>query len=265
MRLHCGDCLPFVAGLPAESVDMVLTSPPYGDMRSYDGAPPFTHAHFQALATELFRVVKAGGVVVWVCGDKTKRGDKSGDSFRQALHFKDVGFALSDTMIFAKKNPFPTDTTYRYYAAHEFMFVLVKGPRPATFNALTEPSAQRLNRRRDRRGDTTVTAGAPRRGPPERVRHNIWHYSTTGRNMTADDVAHPAMFPEQLAVDHVLSWSREGDVVLDPFAGVGTTGKAALLHNRDFVGCDVNPGYIAQCERRLSPGELDRYRAELAA
>lgn len=238
--------------MPDGFVDMVLTSPPYDDLRTYNGY----EWDFECLAYELFRVVKDGGVVVWVVNDKTIDGDESGTSFRQALFFKKVGFKLWDTMIFAKSNPIPGDFGDRYRGVFEYMFCFSKG-KPAVFNPIHEASKNpgkpfdqfRLERegRNYYRGSEPIVANETRRAA------NIFYYSV---GMNCGDFGafkHPAVFPEQLAKDQILSWSNEGDLVFDPFMGSGTTAKAAHLLGRRWIGSEISSEYVALANERLAP------------
>src|SRR5690606_30988780 len=199
---------------------------------------------FEGIARELYRVTKPGGVVVWVVGDATVKGSETGTSFRQALYFKDVcGFNLHDTMVYAKNSYMPL-THNRYEQAFEYMFVLSKG-RPNRWNPKMVPCITAGTKRQ--------RAGAKQREKSyaERVRNeattvadikqaaNIFTYDV-GKN---DKTQHNAPFPEQLAADHIASWSNPGDVVLDPFLGSGTTGKMAVLADRDFIGIEISDEY----------------------
>ena len=94
-----GDCLEIMPTLADKSVDLTVTSPPYDNLRTYNGNSQFD---FEGIAKELFRVTKDGGVVVWVVGDANINGSETGTSFRQALYFKEIGFNLHDTMIYQK-------------------------------------------------------------------------------------------------------------------------------------------------------------------
>lgn len=246
-----GDCVEVMRGMEADSINLTVTSPPYDNIRDYKG---FSF-DFESLAKELLRVTKQGGVVVWVVGDQTIDGDETGTSFKQALFFKEVGFKLHDTMIYDKgKVVFPDSN--RYHPCFEYMFVLSKGS-PKTFN----PIADRINkypierkrssfRQKDGSIQSKETDGTPERG----VRYNIWQYPNGYMQTTKDEYAfdHPAMFPEALARDHILSWSNEGDTVLDPFLGSGTTLKMAKLANRNGIGIELSPEYIEIAKARLA-------------
>jgi len=237
-----------------ESVDLVVTSPPYDDLRTYDGF----HFDFPAVAAQLARVLKPGGVIVWIVGDATIKGSETGTSFRQALHFRDVcGLNLHDTMIYEKSGiAFPDHV--RYYQAFEFMFVFSKG-KPKNF----APIADRVNRTagqkvtgrcRQRDGSLKRKSGTGNLTKANGRRWNVWRYATGWMKSTADRAAyeHPAIFPEKLAADHIVSWSRAGDVVLDPFLGSGTTGKMALQLGRQFIGCELSSKYFEIARTRIA-------------
>lgn len=254
-QLHQGDCLEIMRLFEPDSIDLTVTSPPYDDLRTYNGYS----FDFENIARELYRITKPGGVVVWVVGDATVKGSETGTSFRQALFFKDVcGFSLHDTMIYHKDNPPPVGGANRYYQAFEYMFVLSKGaPR---LNAI---EAQRRNKWNDKRTTRfrAVTRNADGEFEKKQVPikevvkiQNVWTYVVSGGASATDRLAyqHPAIFPESLARDHILSWSNEGDTVFDPFTGSGTTGKMAVLHRRKFIGCEISAEYLEIARRRIS-------------
>lgn len=235
--------------LPSESIDMVLTSPPYDDLRDYGG-----HSwDFEGIAAELERVVKPGGVIVWVVGDSTKDGSETGESFRQALGFMELGLRLHDTMIYSTNKPPMVGP--RYQASFEFMFVISKGA-PKTFNPIKERSkwagASTSSTRYDKAGTLT---GRRREVQDEKVKGNIWHY-LSGATSADSNPGHPAVFPSSLAKDHISSWTQPGDVVLDPFMGSGTTAEAAVELSRDFVGFEINPEYYELWKKRTAQGML---------
>lgn len=240
VTLYEGDCVDVMRRYIAdESIDLTVTSPPYDNLRIYNG---FTW-DFEATAHELYRVTKPGGVVVWVVADATVNGSETGTSFKQALYFKDVvGFTLHDTMIYAKLNPLPKNHR-RYEQQFEYMFVLSKG-RPKTFNPLMEPcktAGKTISTGLKYDSSTHRTRLANKLGPTktEKIRFNIWYYPV--RNHVK---GHNATFPEALAADHIVSWSNPGDVIFDPFMGSGTTGKMAVKLGRKFVGIEISRQYI---------------------
>jgi len=259
--LH-GDCLELMKDIPDKSVDLTITSPPYDNLRSYNGnISQWSFAKFRGIAKELYRVTKQGGVVVWVVGDATVKGSETGTSFRQALFFMECGFRLHDTMIYAKNNPVPL-THNRYEQQFEYMFVLSKG-KPKVFNGIREPSMYAGEKRhREYKAREYSSEGVRSRDEwttvkDTRLRRNIWNYSVGNGNVTTDRIAykHPAIFPEQLANDHIISWSNEGDTVLDPFMGSGTTGKMALLNSRNFIGIELDATYFEIAKQRINEAQ----------
>ena len=254
-KLYCGDCLEVLKGMDAGSVDLTVTSPPYDNLRNYNGYV----FNFEGIARELYRVTKPGGVVVWVVGDATINGSETGTSFKQALYFMECGFNLHDTMIYEKNGAsFPSQD--KYYQVFEFMFVLSKG-RPQTINLLKDRKniwgGSWGNRsRRDVNGNLVSSGKIP--DSEVGVRFNIWRYNTGKGFSTNDECAfeHPAIFPEDLARDHTLTWSNPGDLVLDPMCGSGTTGKMAIQYQREFIGIDISAEYIAIAEKRIAQAAL---------
>ena len=256
VKLLHGDCLELMKDVPDQSVDLTVTSPPYDNLRTYNGTlNDWTPEKWQAIIRELFRVTKQGGVVVWIVGDATIKGSETGASFRQALYAMECGFKLHDTMIWAKdSSPFPM--TNRYYQAFEYMFVFSKGS-PKTANLLRDKpnkyagtSMHGTVRRQD---GTTQVKSAVRQNSGRLVREfgtrlNYWSLPSE-KNSKA--FSHPAMFPEPIARDHIVSWSNPGDVVLDPFLGSGTTGKMALLEGRRFIGIEREPEYFQIAQNRI--------------
>jgi len=220
---------------------MVLTSPPYDNLRDYNKSLEWGEDIWESAIKELYRVVKQGGVVVWVVGDATIKGSETGTSFKQALYFMECGFNLHDTMIYEKNSStYPASKkSVRYSQIFEYMFIFSKG-KPKTINLISD--------KKNKWAGYSSFDGKIPPVPELSPRNNIWKYST-GFN---DKTGHPAPFPEKLAKDHIISWSDEGDLVLDPFAGSGTTGKMAKLLGRDYILIEKNPEYIKIAENRLS-------------
>jgi len=252
-----GNCVEAMAGFPNEYIDLTITSPPYDNLRKYKG---YTF-DFIATANQLFRITKKGGVLVWVIGDSTVEGSETGVSFKQALYFKEIGFKLHDTMIYGKKTcPFPSKV--RYNASFEYMFIFSKD-KPNTINLIKDRPNITAGRDLKKRISTRRQVDGSLIQVPEHrrdkiigafgVRSNIWYYKT-GIGMHSSKIAHnhPATFPEQLACDHILSWSNEKDLVLDPMCGSGTTLLAARQLNRNYIGIDCSQEYIELTKKRLS-------------
>jgi len=248
-RIINGDCVDIMRQIPDNFIDLTVTSPPYDDLRDYHGYK----FDPENIAKELFRITKKGGVVVWVVGKKIKNGNILPTPFKQAMLFQSVGFKLHDIMIYRKKNT-PFMRSNAYTNGFEFMFVFSKG-KPKTFNPIKVPTARSgfemlvTNRRSD--GKIKKVLGELKR---EKVKDNIWEYAVGLGGTTNDKIAfkHPAVFPEKLAEDHILSWSNEGDVVLDPMCGSGTTCKMAKMNKRYFIGIDISEEYCEIARQRVN-------------
>jgi site-specific DNA-methyltransferase (adenine-specific) len=250
-----GDCLERMKEIESASVDLTVTSPPYDNLRSYNGGvSQWGERVWRNVLKELFRVTKNGGVVVWVVGDATVKGSETGTSFKQALWAIECGFNLHDTMIYEKAQAcFGSNKCY--LQSFEYMFVFSKGS-PKSINHIRD----RLNVRGGV-DESTVSRGMDMHGKSGvRVnkkaeiygkRKNIWKYGVGGGN-----TGHPAVFPERLANDHIISWSNDGDVVLDPFMGSGTTGVACVNLNRNFIGIELDEGYFKIAQDRIGQAEL---------
>ena len=247
-----GDCLEVMKGMEDKSVDLTVTSPPYDNLRTYNG---YTF-NFEEIAKELYRITKDGGVVVWVVKDSILKGNRSLNSYRQALFFQDIGFNVYDVIIYEKAgcgNPHPK----RYRDAFEYMFVFTKGL-PKTVNLITD--RKNVYGGQTQRGTKTIREISGELTERKKtvvaeygVRFNLWRYATGMNNSTADKNAfkHPAIFPEKLAEDHIIAWSNEGDTVFDPMAGSGTTLKMAKLNNRNFIGCEISSEYCDIIKERV--------------
>lgn len=247
-RVHHMDALRLLGSLATGSIDLIVTSPPYDNLRTYNG---YTFP-FEAIAHESYRVLKQGGVLVWVVGDATVNGSETLTSFRQALYFKDaVGFRMHDTMIW-HKNAMPGVFGKRYRPCTEFMFVCSKGE-PSTFNP-----AMRRNKtaghwtKKGHSGKGGWQTSEAKQTKEESVLENIWYVPVGGGVTSKDSISHPAMFPEKLAERHILSWSNEGDIVLDYFGGSGTTAKMARNNGRHYITGDISAEYVELMRKRLA-------------
>jgi DNA modification methylase len=249
-KLYCMDNVLGMKLLPDNSVDLTVTSPPYGNLRKYTGYD----WNFEEVANQIYRVTKIGGIVVWVVGDQTIRGSETGDSFKQVLYFMELKFNLHDTMIYRKENYVPL-THNRYEQSFEYMFIFSK-KKPKTFNPIKIPCKQagKIEKYGQDRRQNHGTYHSMRlyksteykSTKSEKIHPNIFSY-TLGKGKTG----HPAPFPEQLAHDHIISWSNIGDLVLDPFVGSGTTAKIAKDLGRNFVGFDISQKYIDLANDRI--------------
>ncbi len=248
------DCLEGMKQISNDSIDAVITSPPYDNLRQYGGvADGWTFDKFKAIAAEIARVLSDGGVCVWVVGDATINGSETGTSFRQALYFKDeCGLNLHDTMLYMKANPIP-QTHQRYEQLFEYMFVLSKG-KPKTFNPIMEKCKRAGQPQQWGRTINTDerTAKYLREDDVQVTRETKIHGNVFTYGIGGNPTGHPAVFPEKLALDQVYSWSNEGDVILDPFMGSGTTAIACIKEHRHFIGFELNKEYFDKACKRIN-------------
>lgn len=248
-KLLQGDCLELMKRIPEKSINLTVTSPPYDNLRTYNGnIEQWNFEKFKLIAEELYRITKDGGVVVWVVSDATIKGSETGSSFKQALYFKDCGFNLHDTMIWVKDGGGAIGSNKCYTQNFEYMFVFSKGV-PSTINLIYDKPNQFYGQDKSGVGRRKATGEhkiEQRKESKEFSRRNNWWYIPPQKG-----VGHPAVFPEQLANDHILSWSNEEDLVFDPFTGSGTTGKMAILNNRNFIGIELDENYYNIAKERI--------------
>ena len=248
-KIYCESNLDTMGKMPDNFVDLVVTSPPYDDLRTYNGYS----FEFEEIAKELYRVTKQGGVVVWVVDDATIKGSETGTSFKQALYFIKCGFNLHDTMIYKTNKPPLNDR--RYQKDFEYMFVFSKG-KPNTFNPIMVVS-EHYGKKVSKNAGMRNTDGTKKERYHTKsvnklkIKGNIWYLPRSSRSGDKFSRKHPATFPEQLANDHIISWSNEGDLVYDPFMGSGTTAKMAMLNNRNYIGSEISKEYCEIAEQRL--------------
>ena len=247
-KVHCSNCLDFMKQIPDNCIDLTVTSPPYDNLRDYKG---YTF-DFENIAKELFRVTKKGGVVVWVVGDATINGSETGTSFKQALYFKEIGFNLHDTMIWNKPN-FSNPSRNRYHQIFEYMFIFSKD-KIKTFKPIKDKINKYktcLGKNTSRKKNGEIIEVKKNICGEYGMRTNVWNSNTVGQEMMCQTLPHPAMFPEKLAQDHILSWSNKNDIVMDIFSGSGTTCKMARKNDRNFIGIEISKEYCDIANERL--------------
>lgn len=253
--LYQGDCLAVMDILIAEGVkvDLVVTSPPYDNLRTYNNTLNWNFDIFKNIANKLKDILADGGVIVWVVADATINGSETGSSFRQALYFKEIGFNIHDTMIYRKLNYVPL-THNRYEQEFEYMFCFSKG-KPKTFNPIKVPCKYAGtetwgNSSFYKKSDGELVDVGKKKVNDEKIKGNVFEYRT-GSATESKQYHHPAMFPLKLAQDHIISWSNENDTVLDPFMGSGTTGVACKMLNRNFIGIELDENYFKIAKERI--------------
>ena len=230
-------------------VDLTVTSPPYSDLRKYDGIEDFNEDVWSEVIRILYDITTDGGVVVWVVNDKTKNGSETGTAFKQALKFMEVGFNLNDTMLWCKTNAMPQVKQPRYNQVFEYMFVFSKG-KPKTFNPIMEPckcAGQLYDSTCKNMGGENGRTHKTFNVNKEKVKSNVWEIAVAQNKTT-----HPAVFPEKLAEMHIVSWSNEWDLVFDPFVGSGTTCAVAKRLGRNYIGIDVSENYCNIAKDRVN-------------
>jgi DNA modification methylase len=247
-----GNCVEVLKSFSNESIDLTVSSPPYDNLRTYKG---YTFP-FKEIVDELYRVTKAGGVVVWIVADATINGTETGTSFEQALYFKEAGFNIHDTMIFQKTNPIPQIYRKRYNNVFEYMFVFTKGTVKThnpimidclhaglELNGTTYKNFAKGEQKREKMANPVKS---------QKIKGNIWEYVVGKKAEDQEAKGHPAPFPCALVRDHILSWSNVGDVVLDPMNGSGTTSVVALELDRKFIGIDISAEYCEIARNRIA-------------
>jgi len=252
MKLINWECLEEMKKMESESIDLIVTSPPYDNLRTYNWTNDWNFETFKPIAKELSRVIKKGWVIVWIVWDSTIKWSETGTSFKQALYFKEIGFNLHDTMIYIKDQlAFPEKN--RYYQAFEYMFIFSKW-KPKTTNLICDKKNKSFGRKVDKTGCRNkdgslqfTKSGVGNNIKRFGVRWNYWLYYNQKRG-----VGHPAIFPEKLAEDHILTWSNEWDIVSDPFMWSWTTWKMALLNNRKFIWIERVEEYFNIAKERLT-------------
>lgn len=260
-KIYNRDCVDGLKELESNSVNLTVTSPPYDNLRTYnDDEFAWNFDIFKQVADELYRVTKPGGIVVWVVGDAVINGGETGSSFKQALYFQEIGFKIHDTMIYEKNSSsFPAKkTSKRYSQIFEYMFVFVKGKIREDIKLIADKRNKwagwtnwGTKTQYDKKGNLNAQKINNKPTPEYSLRTNIWRYNVSFNDKTG----HPAVFPEKLAEDHILSWTLEGDVVLDPFMGSGTTAKMAMLNKRNYIGFEKNKEYWEKSLERVGKYE----------
>jgi site-specific DNA-methyltransferase (adenine-specific) len=261
-KIYNENCLDTMAKMPDNFIDLTVTSPPYDNLRNYNGYL----FDFESIAKELYRITKQGGVVVWIVGDATINGSETGTSFRQALYFKEIGFNLHDTMIYEKFGlKFPESN--RYNQKFEYMFILSKN-KPKSFNPLKQKLTKKsINEKKrilknkknvikQRLKDNIIETKHYYNDNEYMNKYNIWLYNNATSNCNNNDkiaYKHPAIFPEKLAQDHIISWSNENDLVYDCFGGSGTTAKMAHLLKRNWILSEISEEYCKIAQKRIQP------------
>lgn len=248
-NIYCGDARLVMKDIDDESVDMVITSPPYDNLRTYNNPDnPWNFDVFKGVADELYRVIKPGGVVVWIVNDRTMKGSKTLTSFKQALYFNEIGFNVNDVMIWNKTNPCPVVAQPRYTDTFDYMMVFSKG-KPKTFNPIMVDCK---NAGKLYKSTAKMIGGESGRRKvyynvsEKKVKGNVWDFA-----VAQNKSGHPAVYPYDVVLDHIKTWTNEGDIVLDPFIGSGTTALVCIDMKRNYIGIDISEEYCKMSRDRI--------------
>jgi len=250
-QIYNEDCLDTMSRMPGDFVDLVVTSPPYDSLRTYKGYS----FNFESVAENLYRIVKPGGVVVWVVSDGTIKGGESGTSFYQALYFQEQGFLIHDTMIWQKPH-FANPSSNRCHQVFEYMFVFAKG-KPKTFNRIEDVPikyGKPFGKASFRQKDGSIRGGEVKSWSKGKFggRGNVWLMNTVGQERVGKRQEHPAAFPERLAHDHIITWSNSKELVYDPFMGSGTVAVSAIKTGREWIGSEISKEYCRLANQRIN-------------
>ncbi len=263
-KIYNGDAREVMKDIEDNTIDCIVTSAPYDNLRNYSNpSNSWNFSVFQSIAKEFFRILKDGGVVVWVVNDKVEKGSKTLTSFKQALFFKEIGFNVNDIMIWYKGNPMPQVAQPRYLGSYEYMMIFSKG-KPKTFNPIMRKcveSGKHYTSTVKNMGGESGRRDIDYFVNEETVEHNLWKIGVAQNKrlfeIDGEKVKHPAVFPYQIAYNHVKTWTNEGDVVLDPFVGSGTTALACINLKRNYIGIDINETYC-----KMSQIAIDELKKE---
>jgi len=251
-----GNCVEVMRNFDNDIIDLTITSPPYDDLRNYNGYV----FPFEQIVQELFRITKPGGVVVWVVADATVDANETGTSFKQALFFKETGFNLHDTMIFKKRNPIPQIYRKRYNNEFEYMFVFSKGVvkthNPIMIDCLHAGLELNGTTYKNYSKNEQIREKLAKPVKDKKIKGNVWEYVVGKKQEDQEAKEHPAPFPCELVRDHIISWTNENDIVFDPMSGSGTTPRVACELNRRYIGIDISHKYCKIARNRIQLIEM---------
>jgi site-specific DNA-methyltransferase (adenine-specific) len=265
--IYTGDALEVLQTLPDNSIDCVITSPPYWGLRDYNvagqlGQEDTPEAYIRALLVvfnEVYRVLHPGGTCFVNLGD-TYTGNKSllMTPYRFAWQMIEAGWVLRNIIVWHKPNQMPSNAKDRFTVDFEPVFFFTK-KQQYYFTQQLEPYTKPLDRWA---GDNLIARGqsAWATGTGQKIyRNRNMRPNPAGRNMrTVWSIntapfkgAHFAVYPEKLVERMLLAGCPPGGVVLDPFAGSGTTLAVAQKLGRGYIGIELNPEYAIMANERL--------------
>ena len=249
---QCMDCVEGMKRLPDNSIDLMITSPPYDKTRDYAGFDYDLHA----TGKEVYRLLKDGGIAVMVIQDQTKSYGKTLTSFKMAVDWcENIGFKLFECLIYRKYAGEGAWWNKRFRVDHEYMPVFLKGKRPQYFNKEPLKIPSKWAGKTLTGGATRLTNGQTLKARPIKInplkcRGTIWEYLTAGDGSQLKHL-HPATYPDKLPYDFIQCFCPKEGVILDPFMGSGTTAISAKKLERNFIGFDISREYCELTKLRL--------------
>lgn len=256
------DCIEGMKLLPDNSIDLVVTSPPYDEIRDYKGFKLDLHN----VGIEISRILKDGGICVMVIQDQTKDGRKSGTSFRTIVDWDtNTDLDIWECCIYQRRATPGAWWSKRFRVDHEYIPIFIKGKRPQYFNKehMKEPTKPEYglikkglgNRNTD--GTTIYDTSKVYELPKEKDQGTVIHYKNSSRETPKSSeigkikLLHPATFPDKLASDFIQCFTTEGMIILDPFMGSGTVARMSKELNRNYIGFELSDEYIKIAEKLL--------------
>ena len=259
----CQDNVSFLKTLPDSCIDMVVMSPPYDNLRDYNGYDLDLHG----LGVELLRVLKDGGICVMVIQDATKDGAKTLTSFRTIVDWCDnIGFRLFECNIYNRQGTEGAWWKKRFRVDHEYMPIFLKGKRPQYFDKenikIPSKHANKVMTGANIRTKNGRTGSRKVKINPTKCPGTVMTFGNTCGGESKLKSQHPAVFPNMLAYDMIECFCPPDGVVLDPFNGSGTTTLAAKCLGRSYIGVDVSEEYNQIAIQRLNSEKIERKKVE---
>jgi site-specific DNA-methyltransferase (cytosine-N4-specific) len=257
-----GDCLTVLPQLPAESVDLIVTSPPYADSRknTYGGVAPDDYvAWFMPIAAELKRVLKPQGTFILNIKEKVVGGERHTYVIELILAMRQQGWLWTEEFVWHKKNSYPGKWPNRFRDSWERclqfnkqkQFHMYQDSVMIPMGDWAKSRLRNLSEADQRRDESKAKSGFGKRvanwvGRTMVYPTNVLHLATETGNR-----GHSAAFPLELPKWFIKLFTQEGDLILDPFMGSGTSAIAARQLDRYYLGIEIQSEYIDIAEKSL--------------
>ena len=275
-----GDCFELIKDLPDNSVDLVVTSPPYADIVNYGKnisikKPQEYVDWLLPLFNQIQRVLKPSGSFILNINDNCSNGLRNPFIYEMIYRSqKETKLKFYDTYIWHKKNGIPNGSNKRFRNMTEFIFHFAKDRKQMKFymdRVLEEPNISTLPERRRGKRKRVMYANNDRTHridyyednitdrSNEKIRpDNVFRFSTAA-SARDNHIKHPAPYHKQLPEYFINLLTDEGDTVLDVFSGIGTTGLPCRDLNRNYIGFELNPKYVEFSRKRINGEELEEW------